>query len=180
MKKIILVLFVFVTSIAQAQVTKATLQASGLTCSMCSNAINKALKTLDFVASIEPNIKTSTFEITFNENAVVDFDKIKSKVEGAGFSVAKLSAFVNFNNVAIAADSHVLVGNNTYHFLNVKEQTLNGQKEIRILDKGYLTAKEYKKNNAFTKMDCYKTGVAAACCAKDGLKVGQRIYHVTI
>ena len=66
---------------ATAQIKKVSLQASGLTCSMCSNSIFKALKTLDFVDNVEANIKTSTFAITFKQGAKVDMDKLKKKVE---------------------------------------------------------------------------------------------------
>lgn len=78
----------------QAQVTKVYLQASGLTCSMCSNSINKALKTLDFIDKVDADIKNYTFEISFKANSIVDFDKIKKKVEDAGFSVSDFVAIL--------------------------------------------------------------------------------------
>ncbi|MGO8056378.1 heavy-metal-associated domain-containing protein, partial [Rhizobium leguminosarum] len=74
--------------VSKAQVTKVSLQASGLTCSMCSNSIHKALKTLDFVDKVDADIKTYTFEISFKTNSKVDFNLIKKKVEGAGFTVS--------------------------------------------------------------------------------------------
>ena len=52
-----------ISLMSQAQVNKVTLQASGLTCSMCSNAINKALRSLDFVADVDADFKTYSFEI---------------------------------------------------------------------------------------------------------------------
>jgi copper chaperone CopZ len=180
MKKIILIAFAFISITANAQVKKITLQASGLTCSMCSNAINKALKTLDFVEAVEPNIKSSSFIITVKENAIADFDKVKSKVEDAGFFVAKMSATIFFNNTKIENDIHTTVGKDVFHFLNVSQQTLQGSKEIKLLDKGFVTTKEFKKNSKLTTMQCYSTGKAASCCTKDGIKEGQRIYHVTI
>lgn len=86
---------------ANAQVSKVSIQASGLTCSMCSNSINKSLKTIDFVENVNSNIKTSSFEITFKNGSNVDFDKLKKKVEDAGFTVANFVATVNFNNVQV-------------------------------------------------------------------------------
>lgn len=163
-----------------AQVMKVSIQASGLTCSMCSNAINKALKKVDFVEKIDADIKNSVFNISFKPGSAIDFDLLKKKVEDAGFFVAKFTTTMHFNQVAITNDNHVVVGNTIFHFLNVKDQTLNGDKTIRLLDKGFVTAKEYRKNNGLTKMECYKTGVAGACCAKDNLPAGKRIYHVTI
>ena len=131
-----------------AQVTKVSLQASGLTCSMCSNSINKALKTLDFVDKIDANVKTYTFEILFKENSSVDFDKIKRKVEDAGFSVSGFIATIQFNNVEVKNNQPVIIDNKTFLFANMSEQVLNGPTEIRILDKGFVSSKEYKRNDS--------------------------------
>ena len=66
------------------------------------------------------------------------------------------------------------------HFINVKSQTLNGEKTIQVIDKGFVPAKQFKKNELYTKMECYKTGVTGNCCLKSGLAAGTRIFHVTI
>ena len=68
----------------------------------------------------------------------------------------------------------------TFHFLHVKDQLIDGVKTIQVLDKGFVSATQFKKNQAYTKMDCYKTGVAGNCCSKIGLPTGSRIFHVTI
>jgi len=170
----------FISSFANAQITGVSLQASGLTCSMCSNAINKSLKSLDFVDKVEANIKNSTFSILFKPGATINIDEIKNKVEDAGFFVASFSAIVHFDNQAVQNDNHLVVNGMAFHFLKTKDQTVNGDRNIRILDKGFVSAKEYKANSKLTLMDCYKTGVAASCCSKEGLPAGTRIYHVTI
>lgn len=180
MQKIFVIIAMLISAAGNAQVNKVTLQASGLTCSMCSNAINKSLQSLDFVDKVYANIKNSSFDITFKQGTAVDFDKIKNKVEGAGFSVAAFTAQVQFDATNIANDTHVLLDGVTYHFLNVGNQVLSGEKTLTILDKGYLSAKQYKKNSKLTKMQCYHTGVAEACCSKDNIAKGTRIYHVTI
>ena len=180
MKNIIIAVLLLCVQLSNAQVKKVSLQASGLTCSMCSNAINKALKSLDFVDHVDANIKNSTFEITFKPNQSVDFDQIKRKVEGAGFFVADFVALVHFNHAQAMNDQHLVADGRTFHFLNIHDQVLDGDKSVRLLDKGFVSNKEFKKNNAFTKMDCYKTGTALDCCKKDGLAVGSRIFHVTI
>ena len=171
---------VLTASLTQAQVTKVTLQASGLTCSMCSNAINKSLKTIDYVDKVMANIKSSSFDISFKPNAKINFDQLKKKVEDAGFSVANMKAVVTFDNVTVAKDEHVAYNGLTLHFLNANGQVLNGEKTIQVVDKGYVSAKDFKKNQLFTKMDCYKTGVAGTCCTKAGTASGARIFHVTI
>ena len=101
MKKIFLFIAIAFSVTINAQVTQVSLQASGLTCSMCSNSINKALRTLDFVLKVDADIKTYTFEIFFKPNSNVDFDLIKMKVENAGFSVAGFVATIHFNNIPI-------------------------------------------------------------------------------
>ena len=163
MKKIFLLAAIVYSLAATAQVTKVSLQASGLTCSMCSNSINKAIKTLDFVDKIDANIKTSTFEISFKPNSNVDFDKLKKKVEDAGFFVAVFTAMIQFNNVKVTSNDVVNVGDKTLRFVNVKEQILNGAKAVRIVDKGFVSSKEFKKNSV------------ASANGKSG-----KIYHVTI
>lgn len=180
MRKLLSICFILAAFNMQAQVKKVTLQASGLTCSMCSNSINKALKTIDYVEIVRANIQTSSFSISFKEGANVNFDDLKKKVEDAGFSVANMTASVDFHNASISNDDHIKVGGMVLHFLDVKNQVLTGIKELKVLDKGFVSAKEYKKNSKLTSMECYKTGTAASCCTKSGLPAGTRIYHVSI
>lgn len=164
----------------QAQFSKADLQATGLTCAMCSNAINKALQKVPFVESVKSDIKNSSFAIVFKKDAPVDIDALKNAVEDAGFSVGSLKLTGNFNEVKIAADQHVKIGNENFHFLNVKGQVLNGEQSITVIDKNFVTEKQFKKYSSATKMSCMQTGKAASCCVKDGIPAGTRIYHVTI
>ena len=180
MKKIFFILAIVVAVSTQAQVTKVSLQASGLTCSMCSNSINKSLQTLDYVEKVMSDIKTSTFNITFKPGAAVNFDQLKKKVEDAGFFVANLKATILFNDLIIEKDNHYNVAGLTLHFLNAGGQTLSGEQTVQVVDKGYVSAKAFKKNQLFTQMECYKTGVAGSCCSKEGLAKGSRIFHVTI
>jgi copper chaperone CopZ len=146
MKKFFLLLAIVVSMVAKAQVSKVYLQASGLTCSMCSNAINKALKTLDFVDKIEADVKSYTFEISFKPNTQVDFNKIRKKVEDAGFSVSRFVAGVYFNNVQIKHNEPVTIGNYTLSIINGKDQSLNGIQRVKLLDKGFVSSKEFKSN----------------------------------
>ena len=145
MKTYFLIIAIAISQAVTAQATKVYLKASGLTCSMCSNSINKALKTLDFVENVNADLKTYTFEISFKANSNVDFYKIKKKVEDAGFSVSGFTAFINFNNVQVKDNKPVTIGDKTFLFVNIKEQPLNGIKEIKILDKGFISPKEYKR-----------------------------------
>jgi copper chaperone CopZ len=162
----------------QAQFTKATLQATGLTCAMCSNAINKALQAKPFIQSVKSDIKNSAFNIVFKENADVDIDEIRKAVEDAGFGVGSLKLTGNFKEVKIDNDKHVQIGDKNFHFLKVGSQVLNGEQTITIVDKDFLTAKQFKKFSDATKMKCLQSGKGDSNCP--GVAAGTRIYHVTI
>jgi len=146
MKKIFLFIAIAFSVVTNAQVTKVSLQASGLTCSMCSNSINKALKTLDFVDKVEADIKKYTFEISFKSNSTVDFEMIKKKVEGAGFTVSGFVASIVFNNVQVTNNQPINIGDKIFYYVNAGGQSVNGVKEIKIIDKGFVSLKEYKSN----------------------------------
>jgi copper chaperone CopZ len=167
-----------VVSLQAQQFTKATLQATGLTCAMCSNAINKALQAKPFIQSVHSDIKNSAFDIVFKEGSDVDIDELRKAVEGAGFAIGSLKMTGNFTNVRIENDKHIQIGNKNYHFLNVKDQVLNGEQTITVVDKDFLTARQFKKFSDATKMKCLQSGKAASCCP--GVAAGTRIYHVTI
>jgi copper chaperone CopZ len=180
MKNIFVIIALLLSSSLFAQVKQADLQASGLTCSMCSKAIYKALVALPFVKEVKPDIQTSTYAITFKEGIQPNFDAIGKAVVDAGFSVAKLKATINFNEASVQNDAHIKVGDETFHFLHVDKQTLYGDVTVSLVDKNFVTAKEFKKYNQYTAMKCYATGVMESCCSKNLGKTGTRIYHVTI
>src|SRR5688500_8244144 len=113
MKTLFLLLAIVYSTTTNSQVSKVLLQASGLTCSMCSKSIYKSLITIPFVDKIEPDIKTSTFEITFKPGSYVDFNKMKDKVEDAGYAVAKFVAIIRFKNLQVKTNDTVKIGNIT-------------------------------------------------------------------
>ena len=170
MKQLLIFSAIFFSLTAGAQVRKVNLQASGLTCSMCSNAIHKALRSLDFVEKVDANIKNSSFDISFKSDSNIDLDKLRAKVEDAGFAVASFLVTVNFNSIRMLDDNCMFFGSTAFRFINADGKLLSGEKTIRVLDKGFLPAKEFKKNGNLTNGDCYK-------------RIGEkdaRIYHVTI
>jgi len=181
MKKMFLMLLVVLVSMAgRAQFKSASLQAAGLTCAMCTKAINKALEKVPFVQDVKADIKSSSFQINFKEGVPVDFDVMKKAVEDAGFSVARLKVMGVFDKLDVQNDTHVQIDGKTFHFLSVNKQTLQGEKAITLVDKDFVSAKEYKKYSAATSMACIKTGKAQNCCTKEGIAADSRIYHVTI
>jgi copper chaperone CopZ len=151
----------------QAQVSKAEMQVSGLTCSMCQLATQKAVKTLDFVADIQPDLNNTNFIITFKKDKTVNPDLLAKKVKGAGFSVSKLVLTYTFSDLKIANGSSFTYGGAQFSFLNVAAKTLDGATKITLLDKDFVSAGTYKQL-ASKGGESYQTG-----------KIGNtRNYHV--
>jgi len=181
MKKLVLFIsIVFLAARGEAQFSKASLQASGLTCAMCSNAINKALQVLPFVAEVNPDIKNSIFNITFKNSDEFSIDALQAAVEDAGFSVAKLQLTGQFNNVNVKNDQHIKISDQVFHFVDIKDQQLSGEKTITMVDKNFVTGKDFKKYSNKTVMECLQTGIAGNCCQQDGIAANTRIFHVTL
>ena len=108
-QKFILFALLFVCSFtADAQYKSSTLQALGLTCAMCSNAITKSLKTIPFVEEVKPDLEKVTYELKFKEGADVNFDLIRKKVEDAGFTVGSLIVTAEFNNTKVSNKTQFL------------------------------------------------------------------------
>lgn len=180
MKKLILAVLALCLAISSfAQIKSATLSASGLTCSMCSKAIYKALSKVSFVKSVNADIEGSKYHVSFKENASVSLDDLKKAVEGAGFSVAALKVTANFPPTVIANDAHIEYGGATYHFLNVPNSTISGERTFTVVDKKFLPDADHRRYAKYTTMKCVETGRMASCCTK-GSGAGTRVYHVTL
>ncbi len=149
MKKIFLFIAITVSISARAQVNTVSLQASGLTCSMCSNAINKALKTLSFVQMVDADIKTYTFVISFKPNSAVDFDLLRKSVEKAGFTVCSFVANIHFENIQVKNNQTIIFEDKKFLVVNSSDHVLNGIKQVKILDRGFVSPKKFKKNPSF-------------------------------
>lgn len=126
-------LIVNVTNV-NAQIIKAEIKATGLTCSMCSNAINKQLKTINQVVNVETDLNTNTFTVTVSKDNNLTPNIFKEKVEKAGFFIGSL----------IITVSTIVTRSNAYIFVE-NESSNADEVQIKILDKGYVTNKEYKK-----------------------------------
>ena len=166
--------------VSTAQITKATLQASGLTCAMCARAVYQNLESLPFIEKVDTDLNASSFLLIFKAGMIVDFDALSKKVQEAGFSVASLVVNMKVDAIQIESDKHFMLNNVAFHFLNVKSQKVGGEIAVRIVDNGFVSAKEFKKYAGMTKLPCIKTGKAEACCTSAGIKEGSRVYHSTI
>lgn len=180
MKTILMILVMLGNFSAKAQFPKASLQASGLTCSMCSKAVKTALEDVAFVDKVQVDIKNQQYNLSFKPGAVVDFDALGKAVEDAGFSVASLRITADLEKVKASKDAHVQIGDKYFHFLNTKGEELNGLTTFTVVDKQFLSAKDFKKYSSASKMTCVKTGKAGTCCTKESIAPDARVYHVII
>ena len=178
-KSLIIFTFVLVALGAEAQVQGAKLQASGLTCSMCSKAVLNALQKVSFVKAVDVAIDKQEYNITFKEKNNVNIDALSKAVEDAGFSVARLSVTANVPPQKLEQDKHISIGGHTFHFLNAKGQQLPQLASFKVVDKSFVTAKEFKKYSSLSQMSCVKTGKMETCCTKSTASSG-RVYHVML
>ena len=152
MKKILISsIMLFASFIANAQITKAELTATGLTCSMCSKATYKQLTSLPEVEKVETDLNKTTFILHFKKGSSVNPVDLKKKVEAAGFSVGELVIVLNINNQKAENNSSFMQDNITYTFMDTKPGVLKGEVKVKVLDKGFVVEKEYKKLLKMTK-----------------------------
>ncbi len=64
---LVAITILLISNQANAQINKAEIIATGLTCSMCSNAIQKQIESLPEVVSVETDLNTNTFIVLFKE-----------------------------------------------------------------------------------------------------------------
>ncbi len=169
MKNFLILLFLSIGLMANAQVKKANLRASGLTCAMCSKAVFKSLSDVPFVEKIQVDIQQSTYEVFFKEGTPVNFDALSKAVIDAGFSVDQLKVTSNFNGVKVQKGAKVELGNQTLQFINAADQTLTGEKTFTLIDKSFVSAQQFKK---------YK--LTAGKSYETGFTDGKRVYHAVL
>lgn len=92
---------------SNAQIVKAEIRATGLTCSMCSNAINKQLKTVPELVNVEIDLNSNTFTVTLKEGNELSPKIFKEKVEKAGFFIGSLVVTAKSNT--ITQSSYIMV-----------------------------------------------------------------------
>ena len=167
MKNLFIVFLLLITGSAGAQIQSVSLQASGLTCSMCSRAIYKSLQKVPAIGKVEEDIEHSSYHVQFSDPTKISLEALKKAVKDAGFSVAWMEINARFKNVEIGADSSIKYDDFVLHFVDVSHQTLNGEQRLLILDKDYLLEKNRKKYPG-----SYETRLGT-----DGVN---KVFHVTL
>ncbi len=117
----ILGLFCFLPVASNAQFVSSRLGVNGLTCSMCSYAVQTELERLSFVEKATLNLNTNVAEIIFKTGEKVNMQQVVEAVYKAGFS------YEGFN----------------YQFFKPNQLVLNGRTTLKFIDKKYLRKKAY-------------------------------------
>ncbi|SFA49253.1 Copper chaperone CopZ [Pedobacter suwonensis] len=169
-----IIMLFFAVNVSAQKISSADLQVTGLTCSMCSNATQKSLETLNFISSIKPDLNKNIFVLTFKQDTKVNLDLVRKKVQDAGFSVGGLTASFNFNDVKIDDKGQAIIDGNVYRFVNAKSKTLNGTVKASIVDKDFISGSAFKKQATNANSDAYASGTGVV----NGKKT--RIYHLIL
>ncbi|MHA4807515.1 heavy-metal-associated domain-containing protein [Flavitalea flava] len=129
-------------------ISRVSLTASGLTCSMCSKAIFKSLSKIQAVDKVDADVQNSIFLITFKKDNRIVLEELRKAVQDAGFSVASFRVDVLFKDEEIATGIDLMVSGNRFSFPNIQKQKVSGLKTLQIIDKGYLSDKDRAKYNS--------------------------------
>jgi copper chaperone CopZ len=163
-----------INKVSAQQISAVEMQVNGLTCSMCSQATEKSLRTLNYVSNVNPDLNKNVFVVSFKKDGAVNFDQLHKKVKDAGFSVGNLAATINFNQAKVDGNGQLVIGNTVYRFANVKDKVLNGPVKVNVIDKNFISNAAFKQKSAQLKIDSYASGTGVV----NGKKT--RIYHLSI
>ncbi|HAL95511.1 MAG TPA: hypothetical protein DCP55_06150 [Chitinophagaceae bacterium] len=159
-----------------AQFQSARLQATGLTCALCSKAIHESLQKLPFVAKVEADIQSSAFSVQFRKGETQNPDALKTAVEEAGFFVGELLLEGQWAENMPASSVPFNWGGNWYYFLSSKAVKDKSTFTLSVIDKGFVTDKAYKKYLSQYKQSSFSTGFFTEDSLSPDKK--QRLFHV--
>lgn len=146
-KQLIIAFLMVITSVnSYSQITKAEIIAIGLTCSMCSNAINKQFKSMAGVESVSTDLNTNTFTVNLKKNSLLSPNELKESVEKTGFFIGSMVLTMDLGSVETKDNLKVKKGNGTYVFVNPTDKFISGLVKVKVLNDGFVTKKEYKKS----------------------------------
>jgi len=91
-------------------------------------------------------LNTNTFTVTLNENTTISPSTFKQSVEKAGFFIGTL--VITSKTCSVKTEKYIVVDAKT---IDSEEVT------FQVLDKGYVTDKEYKKlSKSLKKVETYR------------------------
>jgi copper chaperone CopZ len=136
------VIILFCTPTASAQFSHGRLQATGLTCALCSKSIHQALTKLSFIDSVQPELKTSSFELRFKGQQPVSIPAIRAAVEDAGFFIGGLTLNLSHSlSDQERRSKQFSFGPDVFQFLDEPK----AGESLQVIGKGFLSEKDFKR-----------------------------------
>lgn len=139
-------LFVLAVVQGNAQISKAEIVATGLTCSMCSNAINKQLKSMPEVESVSTDLNTNTFTVQFKTSSTLTPKALKNSIEKTGFFIGSLVLTADLGAINGQENEKVQNQSGTYVFVEKAKKSSGPMQQVQLLNEGFVTKKEFKKS----------------------------------
>lgn len=125
-----------------AQFSQARLQATGLTCALCSKAIYQALSQLPFIDSVQPDLASSAFDIFFKPGQPVPIASLRTAVEDAGFFIGSLMLQLDRSLTETEPTTRQFrAGEQTFQY----EGAFKVGGNVQVMDRGFVTEKEFKR-----------------------------------
>lgn len=163
------------------QIPEATIGIDGLTCSMCSFAVEQSIRKLEFVDSFHMDLNENVATIIFKNNHFADFELLVQAVMNAGFSVRFLHASCIMENDAVSDGMHIKYGTNLIHIIEWDPSVQNKKVALSFIDKNTISPKKYKKYLESINKECYKTMRSTPEChstSKNEMQV--KVFHVIL
>ncbi len=119
----------------KAQIKTAEIEASGLTCSMCSKAIFKALGKVSFVDTVKVNIETSTYILEFKKDEKVQIEALRDAVYDAGFAIAKMAIVIDIPQKLAVEDATVEAFGYQFKWQLIGNKPIAAPQKVFIMNK---------------------------------------------
>lgn len=129
-----------------AQFSEAKLQATGLTCALCSKAIHQELEKLPFVQKVSARIKESAFDIIAKSGESIAPDQIRTAVEDAGFFVGAL--YLTRAQSASIPEANAPFKEGSSYFCVLGSGGKGPGSTYQVLNEHFLTEKAFSKLSA--------------------------------
>ncbi len=126
------------TAYAQNPVVYLELELHGLVCSLCSNSVERSIRKLPFIQTVETDLESAIANIAAKDSDDLSFYAIAKAVEKAGFSVGKFVVYYRLNE----DQKEVQFGQERVAFIDDKHTS--GAAIIQLVEKPFVSSKEWK------------------------------------
>ncbi|ODS31747.1 MAG: Heavy-metal-associated domain protein [Candidatus Scalindua rubra] len=138
MKKIfmILILFLLFNSICFAQTKEVRLRVDGLACPFCAYGLEKKLKLLEGLESLNISLKKGLVEMTFKEDNNLDISKLKTIVKDAGYTLkgVEISSFGYVKKEAENFLFHIKGNPGKFYIFDIGHMQKEYQKDLSVIN----------------------------------------------